>query len=181
MSVTNGPNLGVMIDALTGDNFDADFRRFLRMGDSLTMPVVINHTLSAPPGSPANGDRYVVAAGASGAWSGHSGSIATWTMNDPANPSGIWEFRAPQSGWIVFTRAGSPMPIAWNGSAWIPIAAGFVPTYTVAGLPAGSAAMVAYASDGRKVGEGAGAGTGVPCYFSGAQWRRYSDDSVVAA
>lgn len=41
----------------------------------------------------------------------------------------------------------------------------------------------AWATNGRKTGEGAGAGTGVLVYFtaSDASWRRLSDDSVVAA
>lgn len=30
MAVTNGPNLGVMINAATGDTFDTDFRKLLR-------------------------------------------------------------------------------------------------------------------------------------------------------
>jgi hypothetical protein len=38
---------------------------------------------------------------------------------------------------------------------------------------------MAYASDGRKQGEGPGAGTGVPVYFSASAWRRYSDDTPV--
>ena len=41
---------------------------------------------------------------------------------------------------------------------------------------------VAFATDGRKVGEGAGSGTGCPVYFnpSDSSWRRFSDDTVVA-
>lgn len=57
-------------------------------------------------------------------------------------------------------------------------------TFTVAGLPSSPAprsGSIAYASDGRKVGEGAGAGTGVTAYFSGGNWRRPSDDTIVAA
>jgi hypothetical protein len=53
--------------------------------------------------------------------------------------------------------------------------------YTVALLPAGTEGMRAYASNGRKVGEGAGLGTGVPVYFSNALWRVQSTDAVVAA
>jgi hypothetical protein len=41
--------------------------------------------------------------------------------------------------------------------------------------------MIAYASNGRKVGEGVGVGTGVPCYFSGGSWRVYSTDAAVSA
>ena len=58
----------------------------------------------------------------------------------------------------------------------LPITGG---VYTVAGLPAGTEGMVAYATDGRKVGEGAGAGTGVPVYFSNTLWRAYSTDTQV--
>lgn len=40
---------------------------------------------------------------------------------------------------------------------------------------------LAFASNGRKVGEGLGAGTGTIAYFDGAQWRRVGDDTTVAA
>jgi len=56
--------------------------------------------------------------------------------------------------------------------------------YTTSSLPASSAATkgrVAFASDGRKNGEGAAAGTGVLCYDDGTAWRRVSDDTTVAA
>lgn len=58
-----------------------------------------------------------------------------------------------------------------------------LPSYTVVTLPTTGigAGAVAYASNGRKVSEGAGSGTGVMVYFSSGQWRRFSDDSVVAA
>lgn len=39
----------------------------------------------------------------------------------------------------------------------------------------------AYASNGRKVGEGAGAGTGTMVYFDGVAWRRVADDTTVLA
>ena len=53
---------------------------------------------------------------------------------------------------------------------------------TVASLPAaGTAGRIAFASDGRKVGEGAGAGTGTLCYDDGTAWRRVGDDTTVAA
>lgn len=41
--------------------------------------------------------------------------------------------------------------------------------------------QVAYATNGRKTGEGAAAGTGIPCYFSSATWRRYYDDAQITA
>jgi hypothetical protein len=57
-----------------------------------------------------------------------------------------------------------------------PIAAG---QYTVANLPVGAEGQTAYATNGRKVGEGAGSGTGVPVYFSNSHWRVYSTDAQV--
>ena len=54
-------------------------------------------------------------------------------------------------------------------------------TYTVAGLPAGSLGDMALATDGRKTGEGAAAGTGVMVYHDGTAWRRVDDGTTVAA
>jgi len=45
----------------------------------------------------------------------------------------------------------------------------------------GQAGRRFFITDGRKIGEGAGAGTGVSAYDDGLAWNRYSDDTVVAA
>ena len=39
----------------------------------------------------------------------------------------------------------------------------------------------AFATDGRKVGEGPGAGTGVPVWWSNGQWLNYGTDTVAQA
>jgi hypothetical protein len=56
-----------------------------------------------------------------------------------------------------------------------------VATYAVASLPTASVRAIAYASNGRKTGEGAGVGTGTLVYADGTAWRRVSDDSTVLA
>jgi hypothetical protein len=38
---------------------------------------------------------------------------------------------------------------------------------------------IIFVTDGRKVGESAGAGTGIPAYFSGGVWRAFSSDAAV--
>ena len=53
--------------------------------------------------------------------------------------------------------------------------------YTVATLPAGSEGMQAYATDGRKAGEAAGLGTGVPVYFSNGIWRVFTTNAQVTS
>ncbi|MGH9744737.1 MAG: DUF2793 domain-containing protein [Candidatus Acidiferrales bacterium] len=123
MSVTDGPNLGVMINAATGDAFDAEFRKLLRAVDVLLQGAVISKSLTAPPGSPANGDRYIVGASATGAWSGHDKSITVWTTDDPTAPSGAWQFYAPKTGWLVYNVADA-MFYAYSGSAWVSIGGG---------------------------------------------------------
>lgn len=123
MAVSNGPNLGKMISAATGDPFDVDFRKLLRAIDVLLQGAVISRTLTAPPGSPANGDRYVVGAGPTGAWATYGGAIAVWTTDNPAAPSGEWEFYVPKTGWLVYSLADAAF-YAYSGSAWAVLAGG---------------------------------------------------------
>jgi hypothetical protein len=54
-------------------------------------------TTTAPPGSPADGDRYIVPAGATGAWSGHVGALAEWDAQ-----LGAWVFTAIPDGTIIY-------------------------------------------------------------------------------
>lgn len=63
--------------------------------------------------------------------------------------------------------------------SWVPPTQQTLSAYSVAGLPAGIVGLIAYASDGLKVGESTGSGTGVPVYFSDSQWRVYSTDAQV--
>lgn len=60
--------------------------------------------------------------------------------------------------------------------------AGGAATSTVAGLPAaGQPGRFRFATDGRKTGEGPGAGTGVLVYDDSVGWRRVDDGTAVAA
>lgn len=54
-------------------------------------------------------------------------------------------------------------------------------SYTVAGLPSVGAAKLAYASDGRKNGEGAGLGTGVLVFSDASHWIACDSGATVAA
>jgi hypothetical protein len=123
MSVTDGPNLGIMIDAADGDAFGTQFRAFLRAIDVLVQPSTLSKTLTAPPGSPANGARYIVGASATGAWSGKDKNIAVWTTDNPSALSGEWEFYAPVHGWLVVNQADDTVYF-YNGSAWTAVGGG---------------------------------------------------------
>lgn len=64
----------------------ADGRRYkLATGTDVVTYAVLSASLSAPPASPAVGDAYLVAAGATGAWAGKSNYVAVRTVRG-------WEF-----------------------------------------------------------------------------------------
>lgn len=58
-----------------------------------------------------------------------------------------------------------------------------LPVYAFADLPTGFNGRMAFVSDGRKSGEGAGLGTGVPAYYdaTAGDWLNFFDNAVTAA
>jgi hypothetical protein len=139
-----------MISAATGDSFDADFRKFLRQFHALVQCSVKSKTLTAPPGSPANGDAYIVGASATGAWSGHDKAIAIWTTDNPITPSGLWEFYGPIKGFGAYSEADSSV-FFYDGTAWTAVGGGGGGSIgSGAGVPvgAGSVGDLSAATDG---------------------------------
>lgn len=96
----------------------------LRMLDAVVQVGVLDRHLAAPPTAPAEGDRHIPAAGASGAWTGQSGKIAAFQ-------DGAWAFYAPQTGWLVWI-ADEGLLAVWDGGAWV--SANPVPTLNPAPL-----------------------------------------------
>lgn len=79
--------------------------------DALVQLAVLDRNLSAPPGSPAEGARYIVAASPTGAWAGHANHITAWL-------DGAWRFFIPGNGWLAWVVDEAAL-LAWNGSAWV--------------------------------------------------------------
>ncbi len=73
---------------------------------------MLDRNLSAPPVSPARGDRYIVAAAPTGAWAGKADQIAAWD-------GAAWLFHAPEPGWLAFVLDENGL-LAWSGTAWLP-------------------------------------------------------------
>lgn len=90
----------------------------LRVLDCIVQLSVLDRDLAAPPSSPAEGARYIVAASPSGGWSGHAGHIAAWQ-------DGAWVFYGPQEGWTAWVRDEDSL-VAWDGSDWIVAGGGSV-------------------------------------------------------
>lgn len=76
---------------------------------------------------------------------------------------------------VDISPSGSDAAVALHGTLHV---AGLA-KYTVANLPLGYEGRMAFASNGRKNGEGGGAGTGVPVYFSNGAWRTFPADAAV--
>ena len=67
----------------------------VRALDAIVQLMVLDKDLTSPPGSPADGARYIVAASPTGAWAGQAGKIAAYQ-------DGAWAFYAPREGWLAW-------------------------------------------------------------------------------
>jgi hypothetical protein len=84
----------------------------LRLLDTMVQLSVLDRTRTVPPFSPVDGDRHVVASGATGPWSGWDQNVAFWV-------DGVWMRLVPRPGWLGWI-ADEAVFIVWNGSAWNP-------------------------------------------------------------
>ncbi|MBV9989664.1 MAG: DUF2793 domain-containing protein [Alphaproteobacteria bacterium] len=82
----------------------------LLMLDALGCARLLDRDLTAPPGSPADGDTYLVKAVATGDWTGQDGNIAFAV-------DGGWRFYAPYQGLIAYVADETKL-IAYDGTAW---------------------------------------------------------------
>lgn len=96
----------------------------LRALDALVQIGVLDRDLTVPPGTPADGDCYIVAAAATGAWAGRDGRLAAWQ-------DGVWMFYAPREGWVAWV-ADEDALVAWDGAAWVLVVGGVASVNPVA-------------------------------------------------
>src|SRR4051794_5199307 len=92
---------------------DVTLNETLRLLDSLVQLAIVDRDLNAPPGAPAEGQRWIVKASPSptGAWVGHGNHLAAWQ-------DGGWVFCVPQVGWFAYVIDEGAL-VAWNGGAWV--------------------------------------------------------------
>lgn len=65
--------------------------------------------LAAPPGSPSNGDRYLVAAAATGAWASQDGKLALYYSG--------WKFFTVREGWRLWVDDENLL-LVYDGSTY---------------------------------------------------------------
>lgn len=83
----------------------------LRRLDASVQVGVLDRDLTAPPPETGDGDRFIVAGPATGAWVGRQNQIAAWQ-------DGAWEFYAPQTGWLAWIEDEQVLAV-WDGFEWI--------------------------------------------------------------
>lgn len=121
MALTNGPGLGLLVNGTSGEEHYDELMLRWRWLDSIIQAKVLDHDLTAPPGSPSDGDTYIVGAAATGAWATYDGKLARYN-----GLASAWEFLAPKVGWWVWVVSES-WYFVFNGSTWVAFDAGGIP------------------------------------------------------
>lgn len=88
------PNLVLPYLAANQSQKHVTVNEALRRLDALVQITVQSAALAAPPGSPTEGQRWILSAAPTGAWAGHAGQIAAWQ-------DGAWAFYIPLDGWTA--------------------------------------------------------------------------------
>lgn len=147
MSISYGLNLGIMNGAADGDLYGDAMRAFQRACDAFLQPIVKGYLTNTPPGSPVDGDMYIVGAAPTGAWASYAGYVAKWSSLIAA-----WEFYLPKNGWQcqsnstreIYRRTGGAWEVFYQEGTWTPsftgltvVAGGGSVTYTGSFVKAG--------------------------------------------
>jgi hypothetical protein len=122
------PNLSLPLVAAQQAQKHVTVNEALALLDGLAQISLSSRSITTPPPSPAEGGRWLVPAGATGAWLSQSGKIALFS-------GGVWSFLAPKGGWAAFVE-DETRAILFNGTAWINFPATFPGTVPTLGVNA---------------------------------------------
>lgn len=112
MPALTEPNFGLSHSWTLGeDGWNTGMDANLKKIGALMFLSVLSATTTAEPAPPAEGDRYIVPASATGThWTGQDGKIAVYA-------AGAWSFYTPKAGWSVRAEdSGQPWryTTAWS-------------------------------------------------------------------
>jgi hypothetical protein len=120
------PHLGATLLEQSQSQKEITINEALSRLDALLNSGAIDKDLATPPGSPSAGDVYIVAAGATGAWSGKTGQIAYFDQ--------VWRFIVPRTGLVLWVCDESKQYVC-TGAGWAVIVSGMgLSTYDPANI-----------------------------------------------
>ena len=94
---------------------EATFNEALALLDMLTNALILDRDLATPPGSPTDGDLYIVGPAASGDWAGKDGQLAAYYQ-------GWWFLTAPE-GFLALVDDEETF-LYYSDGSWLTLAAG---------------------------------------------------------
>jgi hypothetical protein len=107
------PNTGIPYVPEGTQDPAAGLNLALNVIDALLQTAVIDMSLTAPPGSPSDGDLYIVASGATGAWAGQDNNLARYVAE-----GNFWQFyEAGTQVRVVFNDDDGGLYV-WHGGEW---------------------------------------------------------------
>lgn len=108
--MSNSPLLGLPYLASAQAQKHVTHNEALSLIDGLLQLSVISRTLSTPPITMADGDRYLVGAGPADDWVGQAGQVAL-------HMDGAWRFLTPRKGWCIWIEAENVF-LVFDGTSW---------------------------------------------------------------
>jgi len=108
MTTTN--HLGITLVQQSQAQKEVTVNEAFTLIDAVLNTCVKSRSVATPPGSPSNGDVYIVGASPTGAWSGQAYNIAYYNSG--------WNFITPLEGAAFWVHDESSIYL-YNGSSWI--------------------------------------------------------------
>ena len=108
--MTTTDHLGLTLVAQNQSQKEVTVNEALVAIDAILNTGVIDKDLTTPPGSPSSGDIYIVAAGATGDWSGKDNQVAYYNQS--------WKFIDPNEGLLLWVNDEDKL-YSFNGTAWV--------------------------------------------------------------
>ena len=105
------PHLGLPLIAASQAQKHVTHNEALGLLDALVQLACLDKDLTAPPPSPAEGDRYlVVTSNPGGAWAGLAGQVVRYA-------DGVWAGAVPRAGWLAYVVDEADLYV-FDGAAW---------------------------------------------------------------
>lgn len=112
--MTSTPILGLPYIAANQALKHITHNEALRTLDALVQLSVVSRSIGNPPAEPVEGDRYIIADGATGDWTDMQGQIAV-------HEDGAWMLITPGPGWLAWVVDEGAL-LAFEADAWVPAA-----------------------------------------------------------